>query len=72
MFKIEDFVSLEVMLNIVFLIKVFFVIVVYNINIGFYIFCLSEILKFLVLIIVGYLWVLFSGYLMMGFNRIIL
>lgn len=71
MFKIEDFVSLEVMLNIVFLIKVFFVIVVYNINIGFYI-CLSEILKVLVLIIVGYLWVLFSGYLMMGFNRIIL
>lgn len=71
MFKIEDFVSLEVMLNIVFLIKVFLVIVVYNINIGFYI-CLSEILKVLVLIIVGYLWVLFSGYLMMGFNRIIL
>lgn len=71
MFKIEDFVSLEVMLNIFFLIKVFFVIVVYNINIVFYI-CLSEILKVLVLIIVGYLWVLFSGYLMMGFNRIIL
>lgn len=59
MFKIEDFVSLEVMLNIVFLIKVLFVIVVYIINIGFYI-CLSEILKVLVLIIVGYLWVLFG------------
>lgn len=59
MFKIEDFVSLEVMLNIVFLIKVLFVIVVYIINIGFYI-CLSEILKVLVLIIVGYFWVLFG------------
>lgn len=59
MFKIEDFVSLEVMLNIVFSIKVLFVIVVYIINIGFYI-CLSEILKVVVLIIVGYLWVLFG------------
>lgn len=46
--KTEDSVSLEVMLNTALLTKVLSVIVVHNINIGFYI-CLSETLKVLVL-----------------------